>query len=82
MLCRKPNAFLFPYGISLKKEWEQLDNEPLKEADSQMKVYILKLISLSVQNYCSSKYLNNLIPGSEIKDRHGQKRVLIQNAKQ
>ena len=73
------NAFLYPKNIQLRKDWENLDNNLLKDVDSQMKVYILKLISLYKQNYCSSKYLYNLIPGSKIKDRQGNEKVLIKD---
>jgi len=71
------NAFLYPHGVKIRKEWEKLDNEKLKEIDSNMKVYLLKLMSLVKQKYCSSRYLYNLIPGQKIKDREGKERVLI-----
>jgi len=59
------NAFLYPYDIELRKRWEALDNERLRSVDGSMNEYILKLISLHVQSYCSSKYIYNLIPGEE-----------------
>jgi len=60
------NAFLYPYGVELRKGlWEQEVPEELKTMDSNMNVNILKIISLQKQNYCSSKYLYNLIPGEE-----------------
>jgi len=60
------NAFLYPRGIRLRKElWGNLDNELLKKIDTNMSEYLLKLISLIKQNYCSSKYIYNLIPGKE-----------------
>ena len=74
------NAFLYPQGIKIRKEWEILDNEKLKEVDSNMKVYLLKLISLVKQKYCSSRYLYNLIPGQKIKDKQGREHILIQNS--
>jgi hypothetical protein len=63
------NAFLYPHGISLRKRWEALDNEKLKEVDRNMNEYLLKLISLHIQSYCSSKYIYNLIPGAKTKKR-------------
>ena len=64
------NAFLYPHGIKLRTElWEGLQNHQLKEIDSSMNEYLLKLISLHVQAYCSSKYIYNLIPGAETKKR-------------
>ncbi|MEA3349815.1 MAG: hypothetical protein U9Q82_04260, partial [Chloroflexota bacterium] len=58
-----------------KDLWENLDNEALKGIDSGMNEYLLKIISLYKQNYCSAKYLFNLIPGQETtrKDEQGQK---------
>lgn len=70
------NAFLYPKGVELRKDlWENLDNEMLKDIDSNMNEYILKLISLIKQNYCSSKYIYNLIPGEKTirKDENGKK---------
>jgi len=58
------NAFMYPKGVRLRVDlWENLDNDQLKAVDSNMNEYLLKLISLVKQNYCSSKYLYNLIPG-------------------
>lgn len=74
------NAFLYPYNIEIKKEWEKLDNEKLKEIDSDMKVYLLKLISLVKQKYCSSRYLYNLVPGQKIKDKEGKERILVKDS--
>jgi len=70
------NAFLYPKGVKLRKDlWENLDNNLLKSIDKNMNEYLLKLISLSKQNYCSSKYLFNLIPGEKIirKNEKGEK---------
>ena len=56
------NAFLYPHGISLRKDWEELELEDLKNADSNMRTYLLKLASLYKQKYCSSKYIYYLVP--------------------
>jgi hypothetical protein len=79
------NAFLYPKGVQLRKDlWENLDNERLKKIDDNMNEYLLKFISLVKQNYCSSKYLFNLIPGQTTtrKDDQGKKyeEILVQNA--
>jgi len=63
------NAFLYPHGIHLRKTWESLNNDKLKSVDRNMHEYLLKLISLHVQGYCSSKYIYNLIPGEATKKR-------------
>jgi hypothetical protein len=60
------NAFLYPYNVRLRKElWEGVANDKLKRIDTNMNENLLKIISLRKQNYCSSKYLYNLIPGEE-----------------
>ena len=81
------NAFLYPKGVKLRKDlWEGLDNETLKNIDSSMNEYLLKLISLRKQNYCSSKYLYNLIPGQKTirKDETGTKYedILVQDGEE
>jgi len=78
------NAFLYPKGVKLRKDlWENLDNQALKDTDSNMGEYLLKLISLIKQNYCSSKYIYNLIPGEKTirKDEYGKKyeEILVEN---
>ena len=70
------NAFLYPKGVKLRKDlWDNLDNKLLKDIDTSMNEYLLKLISLVKQNYCSSKYIYNLVPGEKTtrKDEYGNK---------
>jgi len=70
------NAFLYTKGIRLRKDlWENLENETLKNIDKNMGEYLLKLISLVKQNYCSAKYIFNLIPGSKTKQRDEAKEI-------
>jgi hypothetical protein len=81
------NAFLYPKGVKLRKElWENLNYELLKEIDPGMNEYLLKLISLIKQNYCSSKYIYNLIPGEKTvrKDESGRKYedILVKDGKE
>lgn len=81
------NAFLYPHGVELRKDlWENLDNELLKAIDSNMNEYLLKLISLVKQNYCSSKYLYNLVPKEKTvrKDEYGKKyeEILVQDGEE
>jgi len=81
------NAFLFPKGIKLRKDlWENLENNKLKKIDSNMKEYLLKTISLYKQNYCSSKYLYNLVPGEKIikKNKNGKResKILVENGEE
>jgi len=79
------NAFLYPKDIKLRKDlWDNFDNDILKNIDSGMNEYLLKVISLHKQNYCSAKYLFNLIPGQETtrKDENRQKyqQILVQDS--
>ena len=81
------NAFLYPKKVQLRKDlWENFDDEILKSIDSNMNEYLLKLISLTKQNYCSSKYIYNLIPEQKTvrKDEHGKKyeELLVKDGKE
>lgn len=70
------NAFLFPKGIQLRKDlWENFEYILLKNIDPNMNEYLLKLISLIKQNYCSSKYIYNLVPGEKTKRRDETKKI-------
>ncbi len=75
------NAFLYPTGVSLKKLWEDVQDDRLLNVDKNMKEYMLKLISLYAQGYCSPKYIYNLIPGKKvrIKTKTGEfsKRIIV-----
>lgn len=52
------NAFLYPKGVRLRTGlWANLRYDRLKGLDTNMDEYLLKLISLYKQNYCSSKYI-------------------------
>jgi hypothetical protein len=62
------NAFVYPHGIELKKYWEEVPDE-LKNVDSKMNEYQLKEISLFKQDYCSAKYVYNLVPTTKIKKK-------------
>lgn len=65
------NAFLYPYDITLRKDWENLnDFDALKNVDGSMNTNILKAIALRQRDYCSSKYIYQLIPGTEVERRN------------
>jgi hypothetical protein len=77
------NAILRPKDIYLKNMWHK-DEEALKYTDSKkMKIYILQVMSILEQSYCSAKYLYYLVPGAikTIKkpDGNREKIVLIQS---
>lgn len=63
------NAFLYPKGISLRKLWEDLSDADIQQVDSNLNEYLLKLMSLHKQDYCSSKYIYYLIPGYKTKKK-------------
>lgn len=75
------NALLKPKGLQLKRMWR--DAAPrLDEVETEkMNVYILQVMSILRQSYCSPKYLYFLLPGQEkpIRDTDGTRRkeVLI-----
>jgi hypothetical protein len=59
------NALLKPKGLQLKQMWRAAA-ERLDEVDTpKMNVYILQVMSILRQSYCSPKYLYFLLPGQE-----------------
>ena len=59
------NALLKPKGIQLKHMWRSAAPR-LEFVDSgKMNVYILQVMSILKQSYCSPKYLYHLLPGQE-----------------
>ena len=75
------NALLKPKGVQLKQMWR--DAAPrLEFVDSnKMNVYILQVMSILRQGYCSPKYLYFLLPGQEkpVRDPDGtrHKEILV-----
>ncbi|MBI4320150.1 MAG: DUF262 domain-containing protein [Chloroflexi bacterium] len=73
------NALLKPKGLQLKHMWR--DAAPrLEEVETErMNVYILQVMSILRQAYCSPKYLYFLLPGQEkpIRDPDGSRRKEI-----
>lgn len=70
------NALLKPKGLQLKHMWRDAAAR-LEFVDSnKMNVYILQVMSILRQSYCSPKYLYFLIPGHEkpIRDPDGTRR--------
>jgi hypothetical protein len=75
------NALLKPKGLRLKQMWREAEPR-LDEIESEkMNVYILQVMSILRQSYCSPKYLYFLMPGEEkrVRDPDGTRRkeVLI-----
>jgi hypothetical protein len=59
------NALIKPKGVQLKSLWR--DAKPKLEyvESGRMNVYILQVMSILLQAYCSPKYLYYLLPGQE-----------------
>jgi hypothetical protein len=77
------NALLKPKGLGLKQMWRDASAR-LDDVDTEkMNVYILQVMSILRQSYCSPKYLYFLLPGQEkpVRDADGSRRkeVLIPN---
>lgn len=77
------NAMLKPKGLQLKQMWREASPQ-LEFVDSdRMDVYILQVMSILRQAYCSPKYLYYLMPGQEktIRDANGtlHKEILVRD---
>lgn len=70
------NALLKPKNVHLKDMWRKAAPRLEFVNADKMNVYILQVISILKQNYCSSKYLYFLIPGKtrQIRDSDGTQR--------
>jgi len=77
------NALLKPKGLQLKKMWRKASSKLEFVETEKMNVYILQVMSILRQAYCSPKYLYFLLPGQEkpVRDPDGTRRkeVLISN---
>jgi hypothetical protein len=70
------NALLVPKGLQLKQMWHEASSR-LEFVDTEkMDVYILQVMSILRQGYCSPKYLYFLLPGQEkaVRDPDGTRR--------
>ena len=77
------NALLKPKGLQLKKMWREASQRLDGVETDKMNVYILQVMSILRQGYCSPKYLYFLLPGQEkpVRDPDGTRRkeILIPN---
>lgn len=73
------NALLKPKGLQLKKMWRKAAPRLDFVTTEKMNVYILQVMSILRQAYCSPKYLYFLIPGQEkpIREPDGTRRKEI-----
>jgi hypothetical protein len=58
------NAILRPKEIYLKKMWHDAEDELDYTDSKKMKIYVLQVMSILEQAYCSPKYLYYLVPES------------------
>jgi len=63
------NALLKPKGLQLKRMWHEAKQRLEFVETDRMNVYILQVMSILRQTYCSPKYLYYLLPGQEKKVR-------------
>jgi hypothetical protein len=73
------NALLKPKGLQLKHMWRDAASRLEEVETEKMNVYILQVMSILRQGYCSPKYLYFLLPGQEkpIRDPDGTRRKEI-----
>lgn len=73
------NAMLKPKQVQLKNMWREASKR-LNFADTEkMNVYVLQVMSILLQNYCSAKFLYYLIPGQpkQVRYKDGQKEQIV-----
>lgn len=63
------NALLKPKGLQLKHMWREAEPRLDFVDTERMNVYVLQVMSILRQAYCSPKYLYYLLPGQEKKVR-------------
>lgn len=70
------NALLRPKGVRLKSMWRQAESRLAFVETERMNVYVLQVMSILRQAYCSPKYLYYLLPGQEktVRDPDGSLR--------
>ena len=77
------NALLKPKGLQLKHMWREARERLAFVETERMNVYILQVMSILRQAYCSPKYLYYLLPGQEKKVREPdgslRKEVLVRD---
>lgn len=80
------NALLRPRGLKLKHMWHESEPRVAFVENERMNVYILQVMSILRQAYCSPKYLYYLLPGQAktVRDLDGslRKEVLIPSTRE
>lgn len=77
------NALLKPKGLQLKHMWRETAPRLNFVETDKMNVYVLQVMSILAQAYCSPKYLYYLLPGQEklVRELDGsyKKEILVKN---
>lgn len=70
------NALLKPKGLQLKRMWHEAAPRLEFVSSEKLNVYVLQVMSILRQSYCSPKYLYFLLPGQEkpVRDPDGTRR--------
>lgn len=70
------NALLKPKGLQLKLMWRDAETQLAGFETEKMNVYILQVMSILRQAYCSPKYLYFMLPGQQkpVRDPDGTRR--------
>lgn len=80
------NALLKPKGLQLKHMWRDAEKRLAFTDSARMNVYVLQVMSILRQAYCSPKYLYYLLPGAEKTTRHPdgkfERETLVQSSDQ
>ncbi len=73
------NALLKPKGLQLKHMWREVEPRLASIETERMDRYVLQVMSLLRQNYCSPKYLYFLLPEQEkyVREPDGKRRKEI-----
>jgi len=75
------NALLKPKGLQLKHMWRDAITRLNFVDTGKMNVYILQVMSILTQSYCSPKYLYYLLPGEKKQVRNSdgtkEKKILV-----
>ena len=80
------NALVKPRGLQLKHMWREAAPKLAFVSTGSMNVYVLQVMSILTQAYCSPKYLYFLLPGQEktVRDSTGtlSKQVLVKSTEE
>lgn len=78
------NAMLKPRGLQLKHMWREAEGRLQFAESDKMNVYVLQVMSILRQTYCSPKYLYYLLPNQPkvVRDPDGKRRseILVKDA--